>query len=153
MNYPIGIKLNTQLSSFLGLLFLSLNSIWSTITKQLLNQLGIILTIASVCCLLGLSVGLAFLSDMLDLLTVHLYIFHRMSSRMYYWQYNAIKTLYHLFRGKKRNVVKNRIDSESFELDQLLLGTIFFVILIFLYPTFLSFYFVFLVVGLSTSIQ
>ncbi len=52
-------------------------------------------------------------------------------------------SLFHLFRGKKHNVLRNRIDSCDYDLDQLLLGTILFTLLFFLLPTVLVFYITF----------
>ncbi|KAF9520560.1 hypothetical protein BS47DRAFT_1387177 [Hydnum rufescens UP504] len=40
--------------------------------------------------------------------------------------------------GKRRNVLRNRIDSWDYDLDQLLLGTILFTLLAFLFPTVLG---------------
>ncbi|KAL2826976.1 muts domain V-domain-containing protein [Aspergillus cavernicola] len=54
-----------------------------------------------------------------------------------------IHSLFHLFRGKKRNVLRNRIDSCDYDLDQLLLGTILFTVLFFLLPTVIVFYLAF----------
>jgi phosphatidylinositol glycan class Q protein len=54
-----------------------------------------------------------------------------------------IVSLFHLFRGKKRNVLRNRIDSCDYDLDQLLLGTILFTLLVFLLPTVFAFYLTF----------
>ena len=52
-------------------------------------------------------------------------------------------SLFHLFRGKKHNVLRNRIDSCDYDLDQLLLGTILFTLLFFLLPTVGVFYLTF----------
>ncbi|OBZ76282.1 hypothetical protein A0H81_03457 [Grifola frondosa] len=45
-----------------------------------------------------------------------------------------------LFVGKRYNVLRNRIESWDYEIDQLLLGTILFVLVAFLYPTVLTYY-------------
>ena len=42
--------------------------------------------------------------------------------------------------GKRYNVLRNRIDNWDYDLDQLLLGTILFTLLAFLYPTVLTYY-------------
>ena len=82
-------------------------------------------------------------SDMLSLLTLHIYCFYVAAARIYGWQLGIIISLFHLFRGKKQNVLRNRIDSCDYELDQLLLGTILFTLLTFLLPTVIVFYFTF----------
>ena len=86
---------------------------------------------------------IALFSDLLSLLTVHIYSFYVASARIYHWQLTIIISLFHLFRGKKHNILRNRIDSCDYDLDQLLLGTILFTLLFFLLPTVLVFYLTF----------
>lgn len=86
---------------------------------------------------------IALFSDLLSILTLHIYSFYIASARIYNWQLTIIISLFHLFRGKKRNVLRNRIDSCDYDLDQLLLGTILFTLLFFLLPTVLVFYLTF----------
>lgn len=93
--------------------------------------------------LLGASMPIALFSDLLSILTLHIYSFYIASARIYNWQLTIIISLFHLFRGKKRNVLRNRIDSCDYDLDQLLLGTILFTLLFFLLPTVLVFYLTF----------
>ena len=45
-----------------------------------------------------------------------------------------------LFQGKKLNILKQRVDGHSFDLEQLLLGTVFFSMFVFLVPTVFVFY-------------
>lgn len=86
---------------------------------------------------------IALFSDLLSLLTVHIYCFYTASARIFHWQLTIIISLFHLFRGKKHNVLRNRIDSCDYDLDQLLLGTILFTVLFFLLPTVIVFYLTF----------
>ena len=86
---------------------------------------------------------IALFSDLLSLLTFHIYSFYVASARIFHWQLTIIISLFHLFRGKKNNVLRNRIDSCDYDLDQLLLGTILFTVLAFLLPTVLVFYLTF----------
>ena len=86
---------------------------------------------------------IAMFSDMLSLLTLHIHSFYIASARIFNWQLTIIISLFHLFRGKKRNVLRNRIDSCDYDLDQLLLGTILFTLLFFLLPTVIVFYLTF----------
>ena len=55
--------------------------------------------------------------------------------------------IYFLFIGKKWNTLRNRIDSCDYDLDQLLLGTILFTLLTFLFPTVVVYYATFAAVG------
>ena len=86
---------------------------------------------------------IALFSDLVSILTVHIYSFYIAYARIFNWQLTIIISLFHLFRGKKRNVLRNRIDSCDYDLDQLLLGTILFTILFFLLPTVVVFYLTF----------
>ena len=83
---------------------------------------------------------IAMFSDMLSTLTIHIYSFYLASGRIYHWQLTILRSLFHLFRGKKHNVLRNRIDSCDYDLDQLLVGTILFTLLFFLLPTVAVFY-------------
>jgi phosphatidylinositol glycan class Q protein len=76
-------------------------------------------------------------------MTIHIYSFYVASARIFNWQLSIIVSLFHLFRGKKRNVLRNRIDNCDYDLDQLLLGTILFTLLFFLLPTVVVFYLTF----------
>lgn len=91
----------------------------------------------------GASMPIALFSDLLSILTIHIYSFYIASARIFNWQLTIIISLFHLFRGRKRNVLRNRIDSCDYDLDQLLLGTILFTLLFFLLPTVIVFYLTF----------
>jgi phosphatidylinositol glycan class Q protein len=58
-------------------------------------------------------------------------------------QVYALGSLWRLFTGKKWNVLRNRIDSYEYKVDQLLLGTLLFTVLLFLLPTVAMYYLVF----------
>ncbi len=91
----------------------------------------------------GATMPVSLFSDMTSLLTLDIYSFYVASARIWHWQLSIIMSLFHLFRGKKRNVLRNRIDSCDYDLDQLLLGTILFTLLFFLLPTVFVFYLTF----------
>ena len=97
----------------------------------------------------GASMPIALLSDLLSILTIHIYSFYLASARIYHWQLNILISLFHLFRGKKHNVLRNRIDSCDYDLDQLLVGTILFTLLSFLLPTVVVFYLTFAVARMA----
>lgn len=97
----------------------------------------------------GASMPLSLCSDLLSFSTFHIHCFYIASARMYSWQLSILMSLFHLFRGKKRNVLRNRIDSCDYELDQLLLGTILFTLISFLLPTVVIFYLTFALAQMS----
>lgn len=97
----------------------------------------------------GASMPIALFSDLLSILTLHIYSFYMASARIFNWQYTILLSLFQLFRGKKHNVLRKRIDSCDYDLDQLLLGTILFTLLFFLLPTVIVFYLTFAVARMA----
>lgn len=158
MNWPAGLKLNNELAIFLGDLFLWVIHHWR---GRFLSHLACLRLTATECIsslrpylpqviyfigfssFAGATMPIALFSDLLSLLTVHIYCFYTASARIFHWQLTIIISLFHLFRGKKHNVLRNRIDSCDYDLDQLLLGTILFTVLFFLLPTVIVFYLTF----------
>jgi hypothetical protein len=53
---------------------------------------------------------------------------------------SALSSLFKLFRGRKFNVLRQRVDSQDYDTEQLLLGTLFFTVLTFLLPTVAAYY-------------
>ncbi|CAK3962958.1 N-acetylglucosaminyl-phosphatidylinositol biosynthetic gpi1 [Lecanosticta acicola] len=140
MDYPAGLKLNNELATFLGDLFLWVIDYWNGCMSQLRPYLPYVIRLIGFTSFAGASLPISMFSDLLSLLTIHIYSFYIASARIYNWQLTIIISLFHLFRGKKRNVLRNRIDSCDYDLDQLLLGTILFTLLFFLLPTVAVFY-------------
>ncbi|OAQ96000.1 hypothetical protein LLEC1_03849 [Akanthomyces lecanii] len=140
MGWPAGLKLNGELASFLGALFLWVITYWSNCIDALAPALPKVVWFIGFSSFAGASMPLAMLSDLLSALTVHIYSFYLASARIYHWQLTILQSLFHLFRGKKHNVLRNRIDSCDYDLDQLLVGTILFTLLSFLLPTVGVFY-------------
>lgn len=159
MDWPAGLKLNNELAAFLGDLFLWVIENWagkwlgsrfvpSSLTKtaciaNLQPYLPHIIYVVGCSSFAGASMPIALFSDLVSILTVHIYSFYIASARIFNWQLTIIISLFHLFRGKKRNVLRNRIDSCDYDLDQLLIGTILFTVLFFLLPTVIVFYLAF----------
>lgn len=144
---PLGIKLNEELSRFLSSLFISVIEIsysgWIRNCIDETNLYNAIAVLASISSLVGLTFLLALIVDFLSLITLHFTLFYLTSVRLYGGQIFIMRSLFYLFYGKKRNVLRNRIDSNFFELDQLVMGTIIFVVLTFLLPTVFSFFLVY----------
>ncbi|KAK3677436.1 pig-Q [Recurvomyces mirabilis] len=139
-DYPAGLKLNNELAKFLADLFLWVIDYWDGSMLQLRPLLPHVVRVIGLSSFFGASLPISLCSDLVSLLTLHIYSFYIASARIYNWQLTIIISLFHLFRGKKRNVLRNRIDSCDYDLDQLLLGTILFTLLFFLLPTVAVFY-------------
>ncbi|KAG1471322.1 hypothetical protein G6F56_002191 [Rhizopus delemar] len=140
---PAGLKLNGELASFLSELFLWLLRIWTICpqavepyTPQIIHAIGL-------SGVFGVTMLISLSSDFLACMTLHVYCFYMVAARIFNWQLNILYSLFNLFRGKKKNVLRNRIDSCDYDLDQLLLGTSLFTLLTFLFPTVFIYYLTF----------
>jgi phosphatidylinositol glycan class Q protein len=145
-DWPGGLKLNTQLSHFFRDMFVGLTIAWRDICllpvlKDTANLDQFVYLIGVSSRLLGLTMLLSIGVDLVKLLTLHWTLFYRIQRFIFSFFCSSIISLFHLFRGKKRNPLRNnRIDQATYELDQLLLGTIFFTLLVFLWLTVAVYY-------------
>ncbi|KAL9000840.1 MAG: hypothetical protein Q9169_000594 [Polycauliona sp. 2 TL-2023] len=140
---PAGFKLNNELAVFLGALFVWVIDYWKECVSNLRPYLPHVVYFIGFSSFAGATMPISLFSDLLSVLTIHIYCFYTASARIFHWQLTIIVSLFHLFRGKKHNVLRNRIDSCDYDLDQLLLGTILFTLLSFLLPTIIVFYLTF----------
>ncbi|ANB14167.1 Gpi1p [Sugiyamaella lignohabitans] len=140
MDWPGGLKLNNELAAFFGEMFLWVIQFWATFLNIFRPYFRIVISVIGYAGFGGFTLSISLVSDFISFLTLHVYAFYVASARIYHWQLVVLHSLFHLFRGKKHNVLRNRIDSCNYELDQLLMGTVFFTVLIFLLPTVLVFY-------------
>lgn len=154
-HHPAGFKLNNELGKFMGDLFLWTLKMWETIISRIDNDEYIVMAI-NILCHMGISFMIAMTIDCMNFLTLHVKWFYQISARIYQKQIEIIKSLLQLFRGKKYNVLRNRVDNlnnyskpNEFEIDHLLLGTIIFMILILLLPTVFAIYLTFFVIRFS----
>lgn len=154
-SWPLGVKLNTPLSRFFCDMYTGMTEIWSEQVlatfisegSQALSQLIYLIGMATR--FLGLSMMLCIVVDVLNLVTFYLNVFYLIQWRMYAFFCSSLTSLFYLFRGKKRNPLrKMRTDYATYDLDQLLLGTIFFTILLFLWLTVATYYALFSLIRL-----
>lgn len=146
MNSPGGFKLNTELSVFFGELCLWVITFWNEniIKNYFENNLEFFFKL--ICYLTkygGATFFFAVVIDLIIIFTYHLKCFYIASTKIFYWQLNVLKSLFRLFYGKKYNVLRNRVDSNNYEFDQLLFGIIIFSMIIYLFPTVIAFYITF----------
>eukprot|EP00112_Aurelia_sp_Birch-Aquarium-sp1_P003446 Seg1385.4 transcript_id=Seg1385.4/GoldUCD/mRNA.D3Y31 product="Phosphatidylinositol N-acetylglucosaminyltransferase subunit Q" protein_id=Seg1385.4/GoldUCD/D3Y31 len=143
MGAPAGLKLNYEMTIFLGKFFLYHIYIWIgyLAIMEPFYQMIIQALIYSSC--LGFSIMLALASDLLAFLTFHTYCFYVYAAKVYSLQLQGLISLSRLFRGMKWNPLRNRVDSISYDADQLAFGTILFTVLLFLLPTTMVYYLVF----------
>jgi phosphatidylinositol glycan class Q protein len=148
---PAGIKLNTQLAAMLGQMALA-GIEWWTDVLSIMEFMGKYLLIAvAVIGSFGISFALSLVYDLVSILSSQLVLFYLMSARVYSMELGAILSLFRLFRGKKRNVLRNRIDSCDYSMEQIVLGTFMFTLLCFLFPTIASYYLSFAMVSVLVA--
>ncbi|KAJ2832499.1 pig-Q [Coemansia erecta] len=142
--WPAGLKLNNGLDGFLAELFLWLVHFWTLVFQPFTSCMRAVVVVAGYSGFVGgCSMQLAVISDTLALTTLHTYWFYMVATRIFHWQLVTLYSLFNLFRGRKHNVLRNRIDSCDYDLDQLLIGTILFTLLTYLFPTVLVYYLTF----------
>lgn len=141
---PFGIKLNLEMGNFLSELFLWVIEIsYISYIKYLADPDNIrraVKLLIQTSYTFGATFTLALFIDFISILTLPIAIFYHISCKLYRFQVNVMVSLFYLFRGKKINVLRKRVDYKFFDLDQLLMGTLLFIILLFLFPTVLAFY-------------
>lgn len=150
MNSPAGFKLNNELAEFMGQLIFWVLDLWKNITlkwaqNNVDNILIIIETVTSYC---GLALFISISMDLINIFFLNIYGFYIACTRLYSWQLSIVMSLFQLFYGKKYNILRNRVDFNDYEFDQLMLGIILFTILIYLMPTVFIFYLTFAILRL-----
>lgn len=174
---PLGIKLNLQLDRTLAHMLLAGFDWWGDVCSLLYSITSVMLSAVMpsfapvpyvrwlsflVLTLCGFSFSCALLCDVIAFITIHINLFYLMSARIYQIQLGILISLWRLFRGQKKNVLRgNRIDSFAIyhattsvlrnsghivraggiSIDQVILGSLLFVILAVLFPTLAVFYF------------
>ncbi|KAH9903313.1 N-acetylglucosaminyl transferase component-domain-containing protein [Cubamyces lactineus] len=139
-NWPAGLKLNTELSQFYCHTLIGVVSAWGWLLERAAPYLPALIWAIGIAGCCGMTMIVSLLSDTLSLFTMHLYACYIISATIFRHQLSLAGSLWNLFRGKRYNVLRNRIDTWDYDLDQLLLGTILFTLLAFLYPTVLTYY-------------
>nr|XP_054499941.1 phosphatidylinositol N-acetylglucosaminyltransferase subunit Q isoform X2 [Agelaius phoeniceus] len=119
MGAPAGLKMNRALDQVLGRFFLYHIHLWISYIHLLSPFIEMILWYVGLSACLGLTVALCILSDIIALLTFHIYCFYVYGARLYCLKIYGLSSLWRLFRGKKWNVLRQRVDSCSYDLDQL----------------------------------
>ncbi|KAH8120284.1 Gpi1-domain-containing protein [Phellopilus nigrolimitatus] len=151
-NWPAGLKLNTELSHFLFLIFNSLIDMWEAALQGVEHLFPTIILIYGSSGVFGLTMILTLLSDLTSFLTVHLSVSYLTVRMAFKNQLMMLNSLFNLFRGKRYNVLRCRLDDWSYDLDQLLLGAMLFTLVSFLFPTIAAYYVLFALSRLAVII-
>lgn len=157
MGSPAGLKLNSCFNEVLGKFFLYHIHLWWTFLTIIEPVMNFAFEVALLFGRLGLTFQIAIIADLLALLSFHSYCIYVYAARLFNIQLRGLTALFRLFLGKKKNPLRERVDSCLYQPDQLFLGTLLFTILLFLIPTTWVYYSVFttlrlIMVGLAGTL-
>ncbi|UYV80400.1 PIGQ [Cordylochernes scorpioides] len=149
MGVPAGLKLNRPLNRALGHFFLYHIHLWKTYVYIILPAFSLATHTLPYAGLLGLSILLAALADLITIATLHIFCFYGYAAKLHAYETRCLAALWRLFRGKKWNPLRSRVDSYQYSANHLLLGTFLLTTLGFLLPTVLMYYVVFTLLRLG----
>lgn len=145
-SWPVGLKLNTELSGFYRDMYTGLIATFDPLVLDsnslFYNTIDVVAN--ATFALAGASFFIALYTDLIQLATAHVYFMHRIASAQARALLTLLGFLLNLFRGQKNiimlsHAVRTQRIAVRYELDQLLLGTIGFTLSVFLSPTVLTY--------------
>ncbi|BGP37926.1 pig-Q [Rhodotorula kratochvilovae] len=138
-SWPMGVKLNDEVAGVICRSFLFLSQIWEDVVlAPVLSHLPV--TLIGCAGFLGASSLLALTADLVALLTLPFFACYVVATLVYSASLRSLSALFNVFRGRKYNPLRSRVEPASYDVDALLLGTILFVTLSFVFPTLAAFY-------------
>ncbi len=141
IDVPAGLKLNNQLTGFLSDKLINLLRLWeffySVFVIHFLDQIVYYILYMR---FMGITITLSLLFDFLKFLNLWLICFYIFSLQVVRMHLSTLRSLFRLFMGRKWNPLRKRVDSCCHDPNQLLLGTLFFISLLFLLPTSFMFF-------------
>ena len=96
---PAGLKLNKHLAEYLSTFFLYHVYLWQIYLNCIAPYLQIIISLIIMSGCFGVTFLLSLVSDVLSLVTLHIYCFHVYAARIYNFQLQKLVTLAKLFTG------------------------------------------------------
>jgi len=141
---PAGLKLNAALNSLMGRFFSYHLHLWRNYIGILEPLLSFILSTLINVGFCGLTLQIALAKDLLSIATFHIYCLYIYATRLFNVELNLLKSLGRLFFGRKWNPLRNRIDSIHLSNSEMFLSSMGFTISVFLAPTTIPYYIVFL---------
>ncbi|KAK6151322.1 hypothetical protein DH2020_013957 [Rehmannia glutinosa] len=152
MGNPAGFKLNTELAGVLGMISLNAIQIWSTLWV-FMGFLFVYFTKGLALCgiIFGLTSAAALVVDIISLVTMHVLTLHLFLSLLYSTQIQALAALWRLFRGRKGNPLRHRLDSYDYTVEQHVVGSLLFTPILLLLPTTSAFYIFFTILHTAVS--
>ncbi|XP_012279103.1 phosphatidylinositol N-acetylglucosaminyltransferase subunit Q [Orussus abietinus] len=143
MGAPAGLKLNHSFNKMLGKFFLYHIHLWWTCLVCMKPVLDFAFQVLLSLGQLGVTFQISMIADLLALVSFHSYCIYVYAARLFNLQLRGLTALFRLFLGKKKNPLRERVDSCEYQPDQLFVGTLLFTVLLFLMPTTWVYYSVF----------
>lgn len=141
MGLPGGFKPNPNLAEFIGYAIMDLIYIWNYGTTAFIQMQTFIITNLAFFGIIGSTIQVALIHDVLFVCSSHIFVLYTVVAWIYNYILKMLRTLFNLFNGKKFNVMRNRVDSNAFSLQEFYLGVLLVALIIFLLPTLAMFYF------------
>ena len=141
MGLPGGFKPNPNLAEFIGNAILDLIYIWNYMSTAFIQIQNLIITNLAFSGIIGSTIQVALIHDVLFVCSSHIFILYTGIAWIYNYILKMMGTLINLFNGRKFNVMRNRVDSNAFSLQEFYLGVLIVALIIFLFPTLAMFYF------------
>mmetsp|Transcript_3387 Transcript_3387/g.5698 ORF Transcript_3387/g.5698 Transcript_3387/m.5698 type:complete len:563 (-) Transcript_3387:73-1761(-) len=141
MGLPGGFKPNPNLSEFIGCAILDLIYLWNYMSTAFVKIQSMVIRNLAYSGLIGSTIQVALIHDALFVCSSHIFILYSVVAFTFNFILRMLRTLINLFNGKKFNMMRNRVDSNNFSLQEFYLGVLIVAIIIFLLPTLAMFYF------------
>ncbi|CAA2969042.1 N-acetylglucosaminyl-phosphatidylinositol biosynthetic gpi1-like [Olea europaea subsp. europaea] len=161
MGNPAGFKLNAELAGILGVISLNAMQIWlmdfnqkrksKMEIKKPEESIQTFIHLVDIYGWLYQLLAAALIIDVISLVTTHVWTLHMFLSLVYSQQIQAIAALWRLFRGKKWNSLRQRLDSYDYSVEQHVVGSLLFTLLLLLLPTTSAFYIFFTILKTAVS--
>lgn len=149
---PVGLKLNEQLNRFLLSCFMYHVDLWFNFIVIIEPAIRLLFMPISFVGVAGFSFQCAIICDLFTLLTLHAHCFYIYAAMLYKLELKGLQSLWRIVLGRRKNVLKNRIESQEYTKRQLFLATLFFTVLLFLLPTIIIYYLVFATVRIHSML-
>ncbi|SCU67261.1 UDP-GlcNAc:PI a1-6 GlcNAc-transferase, putative [Trypanosoma equiperdum] len=132
--WPAGLKMNGDLSMTLSCIAKAvLEASWASVED--LSNVGLFYKLLIFVAPLGASCAFAFVADLCLIASLHLYLVFHSVSLPYRFARFMLRNLFLQFQGKKHNPLRHRTDTYDFPVEQTLVATVIFTIIVFLLPT------------------
>ncbi|GAA5868310.1 hypothetical protein JCM3774_001001 [Rhodotorula dairenensis] len=141
-SWPVGIKLNDEIADVICRAFLGLSNLWEHVCLEpILAHLPI--GLIGLTGIFGASTLIGLIADFLSVLTLPFFACYVAAAFTFRQSFSMLLALFDVFRGRKYNPLRSRTEPATYEVDELLLGTILFVMLSAIFPTIAAFYLAF----------